>query len=54
MSLFDLQLGGSWGYKGIVKLIAKVTRPTKEIVLNTKEIEIQSAEVAGEDGASLS
>lgn len=52
MSLFDLQLGDSWGYKGIVKLIAKVNRPTNEIVLNTKDIGIQSAEVAGEDGTS--
>lgn len=50
VSLFDLQLGGSWEYKGIVKVDAKVTRSTKEIVLNSKDIVVQSAEVLGKDG----
>ncbi|OJJ44851.1 hypothetical protein ASPZODRAFT_134244 [Penicilliopsis zonata CBS 506.65] len=53
VSLFDLQLGGSWGYKGIVKVDAKVVRPTREIVLNAKEIEIQKAEVLSKDGSKL-
>ncbi|GKZ51733.1 hypothetical protein AbraIFM66951_006956, partial [Aspergillus brasiliensis] len=53
VSLFDLQLGGSWGYKGTVKIDSKVTRPTKEIVLNSKEIEVQDAEVLGNDGTPL-
>ena len=52
MSLFDLQLGGSWEYKGIVNVDAKVTRSTKEIVLNSKDIVVQSAEVLGKDGMS--
>lgn len=51
MSLFDLQLGGSWEYKGIVKIDAKITRPTGEIVLNSKEIDVQAAEVLGKDGS---
>ncbi|KAJ5619554.1 hypothetical protein N7510_003538 [Penicillium lagena] len=50
VSLFDLQLGGSWGYKGLVKVDAKVARPTNEIVLNAKELEVQHAEVLGKDG----
>ena len=52
VSLYDLQFGGSWGYKGIVKIDSKITRATKEVVLNTKEIEVQSAEVFGKDGQS--
>ncbi|KAJ6002901.1 Alanine/arginine aminopeptidase [Penicillium sp. IBT 35674x] len=53
VSLFDLQLEGSWGYKGLLKIDTQVTRATKEIVLNAKEIEVQSAELVGEDGAPL-
>jgi len=33
-----------------VKVDAKVTRSTKEIVLNSKDITVQSAEVLGKDG----
>ncbi|PLN77093.1 putative aminopeptidase [Aspergillus taichungensis] len=53
VSLYDLQLGSSWGYKGNLKITSKVAKPTKDIVLNSKEIEIQRAEVAGKDGAVL-
>lgn len=53
MSLFDLQLGGSWGYNGVVKIAAKVNRPTNEVVLNVKEIDIQAAEAIGQDGTLL-
>ncbi|XHF99081.1 hypothetical protein AWENTII_002590 [Aspergillus wentii] len=53
ISLFDLQLGGSWGYKGILKIDTKITRPTAEIVLNSKEIEVQDAEIFGTDGTKL-
>ncbi|KKK19129.1 hypothetical protein P175DRAFT_0501595 [Aspergillus ochraceoroseus IBT 24754] len=53
ISLFDLQLGGSWSYKGIVKINSKVNNPTKEIVLNSKEIDVQQAVVLGSDGAEL-
>lgn len=50
VSLFDLELGGSWAYKGIVKIDARVTSPTKDIVLNSKELEVQHVEVLGKDG----
>ncbi|KAJ6004839.1 Alanine/arginine aminopeptidase [Penicillium herquei] len=53
VSLFDLQLGGSWGYKGLLKIDTKITRATKEIVLNAKEIEVQDAVVFGKDGSEL-
>ncbi|KAL4870169.1 hypothetical protein BDV12DRAFT_62326 [Aspergillus spectabilis] len=53
ITLFDLQLGGLWSYKGIVKISAKVNGPTKEVVLNSKDIEVQHAEVLGTDGTEL-
>ncbi|KAI9041713.1 M1 family metallopeptidase [Aspergillus affinis] len=53
VSLFDLELGGSWAYKGALNIDARVTRPTKEIVLNSKEIEVQDVEVLGKDGTKL-
>jgi hypothetical protein len=40
-----LELGGSWGYNGTVKIDASVSKPTKEIVLNVKEISIVKAEI---------
>ncbi|KAJ5134097.1 hypothetical protein N7526_005462 [Penicillium atrosanguineum] len=53
VSLFDLQLGSSWEYKGVVKIDLKLTRSTKEIVLNSKEINVQTAEVLGKNGLLL-
>ncbi|KAL4959890.1 M1 family metallopeptidase [Aspergillus stella-maris] len=53
ISLFDLQLGGSWGYKGIVKISSKVSSTTKEVVLNSKEIQVQDAEILGAGGAQF-
>lgn len=51
LSLYDLNFGGSWGYKGIVKIDTKITRPTTEIELNVKAIDIQSAEITNKDGS---
>jgi hypothetical protein len=48
--LFDLEFGGKWSYSGLVKIDSKVAAATEEIVINTKELEIQSAEVFGADG----
>lgn len=50
VSLFGLEFGGSWGYKGIVKIDTKITRPAKEISLNSKEIEVQDADIFAKDG----
>jgi len=45
-----LQLGSSWEYKGLVKIDTKIIRPTKEIVMNSKEINVRTAEVLAKDG----
>jgi hypothetical protein len=45
ISLYNLKLGGSWGYNGTVKIDATVSEPTKEIVLNVKEVSVEKAEV---------
>jgi hypothetical protein len=50
LSLFNLEFGGKWGYSGLVKIDAKVSEVAEEIVINTKELEIQSAEVLSGDG----
>jgi hypothetical protein len=47
-----LQLGGSWDYKGALKIDLNVNRATREIVLNSKEIDVQNAEILGKDGMS--
>ena len=44
LSLYNLEFEGSWGYDGLVKIQARVS-PTKEVVLNTKELTITSAHV---------
>ncbi|RMZ87884.1 hypothetical protein DV736_g4889, partial [Chaetothyriales sp. CBS 134916] len=51
LSLYNLTLGGHWGYDGIVKIVSHVTTSTKEIVLNAKELEVVKVEVLGPDGA---
>lgn len=53
LSLFDLEFGGKWGYSGLVKIDSKVAESTAEIVINTKELEIQGAEVFGGDGKCM-
>ncbi|EYE95879.1 M1 family metallopeptidase [Aspergillus ruber CBS 135680] len=53
VSLYDLQLGGSWAYNGIVKVDARITRPTQEIVLNSKEIEVQNVDIFAQNGDKL-
>jgi len=49
LSLFNLEFGGSWAYEGLVKIESKVKEDTQELVLNTKELEIKSAEVVGKN-----
>ena len=46
VSLFSLELGGAWTYHGIVKIALKVISPMGELVLNSKEIEVKSAEIS--------
>jgi hypothetical protein len=49
-----LQFGGSWEYKGALQIDLSVTRATSEIVLNSKEIEVQNAEILEKDGTCRS
>lgn len=50
LSLFDLKFSGSWSYNGIVEIDTKIAGRTDEVVLNTKEIDIQDAEISTGDG----
>jgi hypothetical protein len=50
VSLFSLELGGAWTYRGIMKINLKVISPTGELVLNSKEIEVESAEISNPKG----
>ncbi|KAM5441604.1 hypothetical protein MferCBS31731_003285 [Microsporum ferrugineum] len=52
VSLYDLTIGGNWGYKGTVKIDTRITRPSKEIVINVKAIDVQSAEISAKDGSA--
>lgn len=51
ISLVNLELGGSWGYDGTVKIDASVSKPTKELVLNVKEITVVQAEAQTASGS---
>jgi aminopeptidase N len=50
LSLFDLELGGSWTYQGKVDIDVEVKRETKEIVLNTHHLKVHSAEISTNQG----
>ncbi|KAJ4502159.1 hypothetical protein HRR81_004501 [Exophiala dermatitidis] len=52
LSLFNLELGGHWSYDGVVKIDSKVKHETQELVINSKELEINGADVFGKDGGS--
>ena len=54
ISLYDLELGGDYGYKGTVKIELDVKKSTQEIVLNAHELKIQKAEVSTEHTKSRS
>jgi aminopeptidase N len=45
ISLYDLELGGEYGYQGTVKVDLNVLRAAKEIVLNAHELKIHSAQI---------
>lgn len=46
LSIYDIELGGSWSYQGTVTIQSKINKSTKEITLNTTQIKIHSAEVS--------
>jgi aminopeptidase N len=45
ISIYDIELGGNFTYQGTVSILATVVRTSKEIVLNSHQIKIHSAEV---------
>lgn len=53
LSISNLELGGAWGYDGVVTIDSKVSKETDKIVLNTKELEIKSADVLAKGGNGL-
>ena len=54
ISLWDLEFGGDWKYKGLVKIDTRIVKATKEIVLNAKELEIQGAKLWTAEAKSMS
>lgn len=52
LSLYDLELGGNFSYQGTVSILAKIIRSTNEIVLNSHQLIIHSAEVSLEQAKS--
>ncbi|KAL8735688.1 MAG: hypothetical protein Q9181_002751 [Wetmoreana brouardii] len=52
LSLHDLELGGSFGYKGTVKIEIQVKVPTTEITVNAYQLEIRDARVSTQDADS--
>lgn len=45
ISIYDIELGGTFGYQGTVSVTAKILRATKEIVLNAIDLVLHTAEV---------
>ena len=52
LSLYDLEFGGAFSYQGTVAILAKIVRSTSEIILNTQQLIIQSAEASVEQAKS--
>ncbi|KAI4242677.1 MAG: hypothetical protein L6R40_003898 [Gallowayella cf. fulva] len=48
ISLHDLQLGGTFSYRGSVKIEVQVKSPTQEIVVNAFELKIHDAQVSAQ------
>lgn len=45
ISIYDIELGGSFSYQGTVSIISQVVTSSREIVLNSHQLRIHSAEV---------
>ncbi|KAI9668905.1 MAG: hypothetical protein M1817_005184 [Caeruleum heppii] len=48
ISLYDLELGGQYTYQGSVKIDMEIKRSSKELVLNTHELKLHTAEILTE------
>ncbi|KAF4628180.1 hypothetical protein G7Y89_g9972 [Cudoniella acicularis] len=45
ISIYNIELGGEFSFQGTVNINSKIAKATKEIVLNTHQLKIHSAEV---------
>ncbi|EME48197.1 hypothetical protein DOTSEDRAFT_69971 [Dothistroma septosporum NZE10] len=54
ISLKDLKQGEPWTYQGTVDITIEIKKATKEIVLNTHQLKVHSAEVVSDSGKQSS
>ncbi|KAI4196382.1 MAG: hypothetical protein LQ348_002323 [Seirophora lacunosa] len=52
ISLYDLELGGDFNYKGLVKIELQVKRPTKKIVINAHQLKVEHVQLSSESAGS--
>lgn len=52
ISLYDLEFAGDFIYQGTVSILSKVTKPSKEIVLNSHQLKIHMVEVVLESATT--
>jgi aminopeptidase N len=48
ISLYDIELGGAFSYKGTVAITANIKKSTKSIILNSHQLKVHGAEVVVE------
>jgi len=46
LSIYNIELGGEFSYQGTVSILSKITKASKEIILNSHQLKIHSAEVS--------
>lgn len=46
ISIYNLELGGQFSYQGTVSILSAIVKATKEVVLNSHQLEIHSAHVS--------
>ena len=47
LSLYDLELGGAFTFQGTVKISVNIKAPTKQILLNSYQLKVNSAQITG-------
>lgn len=52
LSLYDLELGGSFTFRGTVTIELEVQSPVKEIILNAHQLQLETATLSNHDGTS--
>ena len=48
ISIHDIELGGAYSYQGTVEISVRILKSTKEIVLNSHQLKIHSAQISVE------